>query len=128
MATERVLIDTSILIDYFRKQKKHGTLFVQLASDYDIAISVVTEFEWLVGFKNVDLEFGRELLSNIDILPFDSSCAMKASDIYRRLKAKNQLIEIPDIFVAATSMSYALPIATMNKNHFRRIEGIELVL
>lgn len=127
MAAQRVLIDTSVLIDYFRKQKKHTTFFVQLARDYDIAISVVTEFEWMVGFKDRELEFGRELLNNIDILPFDSGCAMKASDIYRQLKAKNQLVEIPDIFIAATSLSYNLPIATINKNHFKRIEGVEFV-
>jgi predicted nucleic acid-binding protein len=127
MEAKRVLIDTSVLIDYFRKQKKHATLFVQLARDYEIAISVVTEFEWLVGFKDSDLEFGRELLNNIDILPFDSNCAIQASDIYRRLKAQNQLIEIPDIFIAATSLSYNLPIATINKNHFKRIQGVEFV-
>jgi len=127
MAAERVLIDTSVLIEYFRKQKKQATLFVQLARDYEIAISVVTEFEWLVGFKDSNLEFGRELLNNIDILPFDSICAIQASNIYRRLKAKNQLIEISDIFIAATSLSYNLPIATINKNHFKRIDRVTFV-
>ncbi len=127
MENQRILIDTSVLIEYFRKQKKQATLFVELSRDFKIAISVITEFEWLVGFKNRELEFGRNLLKNIDALPFDSKCALKARDIYSDLKSKNQLIEIPDIFIAAASLAYNLPLATLNKKHFMRIADIEFV-
>jgi len=73
------------------------------------------------------LEFGKNLLKNIDALPFDSKCALKARDIFSDLKSNNQLIEIPDIFIAATSLTYNLPLATLNTKHFKRIAGIEFV-
>jgi predicted nucleic acid-binding protein len=127
METRKVLIDTSILIEYFRKQKKETTLFVEISRKHRIAISVITEFEWLVGFKEKNMEFCKCLLENIEVLPFDSNCAARASDRYKKLKAKSQLIEIPDVFIAATALAYGMPLATCNKSHFKRIVGVELV-
>ncbi|MBI4848961.1 MAG: type II toxin-antitoxin system VapC family toxin [Nitrospirae bacterium] len=127
METGKVLVDTSILVEYFRKQKKETAILVEIARKHSVVISVITEFEWLVGFKDRELEFGKSLLKNIDVLPFDSKCALKARDIYSGLKSQNKLIEIPDIFIAATSLAYNLPLATINKNHFKRIAGVELV-
>lgn len=127
METGKVLIDTSILIEYFRKKRKETTIFVELSQKHTIAISVITEFEWLVGFKEKNTEFCKNLLERLDILPFDSTCAARACGIYTNLKSRNQLVEIPDIFIAATALVYGMPLATCNKNHFKRIAGIELL-
>jgi predicted nucleic acid-binding protein len=98
MENSVILIDTSILIDYFRKEKKDKTILYNLSQDYNFSISSITEFEFLSGFKDKDLEFARELLKDIVVIPFDSGCAKIASDIYKDLKANNLLIEPPDIF------------------------------
>jgi predicted nucleic acid-binding protein len=37
-----VLVDTSVIIDYFRKTKKDKTFFVQLVDNYSIVISNIT--------------------------------------------------------------------------------------
>jgi len=50
MARRIVLLDTSILIDYFRKKDKTKTMFYQLADDFDeYKISAVTEYEIYSG-------------------------------------------------------------------------------
>ena len=127
MENKRVLIDTSILIDYFRKEKKEKTLFYQLYEQYEIVISVITEFEWLVGFKNENIEFGTKLIENIEILNFDSKCVLKAREIYLELKRKSKLIEIPDILIAATSLAYNMPLVTFNLEHFERIDSLIII-
>jgi tRNA(fMet)-specific endonuclease VapC len=44
------LIDTSVLIDHFRKSNKANSRLVRLAEQYDhFCISTVTEFEILAG-------------------------------------------------------------------------------
>lgn len=127
MANKRIIIDTSILIDYFRKQDKEKTALIKLAKSYDLSISAITEFEWLVGFKDDLLTFGKEIIKNIEIINFDSKSAEKAREIFNKLKKKNKLIDIKDILIASACLSNNLPIATFNKEHFERIEDIELI-
>ena len=104
MARQRVLIDSSILIDHLRKKRKDKTRFFELAKDYDCVISSITEFEFSVGSTPKNREFTEKLLAKLPVLPFDSACVQSAVEIYRTLKAKNELISLPDIFIAATVM------------------------
>lgn len=41
-------------------------------------------------------------------------------------KSRNQ-IEIADLFIAATALSYKIPLATLNRKHFDRVESLKLV-
>ena len=46
---------------------------------------------------------------------------------FNELKSKNQIIEVPDIFIAATAIHNKLPIATLNTNHFDRIPNTYVI-
>ena len=54
MAGELILLDTSILIDYFRKKNKRNSDFFQLVETkkYFFAVSVITEYEIYIGATN----------------------------------------------------------------------------
>jgi len=67
------------------------------------------------------------LTDGLYILPFDDEIALKAGRIYHELRKKNQLIEFRDIFIAATCLIHELPLATLNKRHFERIEGLIVI-
>ena len=46
MADKKIMIDTSVLIEYFRKSDKNKTILVQLSLEFDhIYNSSITEFE-----------------------------------------------------------------------------------
>ena len=123
-----ICLDTSILIDSFRKEKKKNSLFFRLTQQYRIfTVSVITEYEIFVGSNQEQQEFWENFFSRIVVLPFDSASSQVAVQIFKDLKAKNKLIEIPDIFIAATAMQNNLPLATTKQKHFVRIEGLELV-
>lgn len=123
-----ICLDTSILIDFFRKEKKENSLFFRLTQQYRIfTVSVITEYEIFVGSNQEQQEFWENFFSRIVVLPFDSASSQVAVQIFKDLKAKNKLIEIPDILIAATAMQNNLPLATTNLKHFDRIEGLELV-
>lgn len=50
MADELICLDSTILIDYFRKTKKENSFFFELANQYStFAVSIITEFEILSG-------------------------------------------------------------------------------
>ncbi|NJL13116.1 MAG: type II toxin-antitoxin system VapC family toxin [Microscillaceae bacterium] len=52
MESKLILLDTGVLITYFRATDKQNTWFWQLAGQYDLAIASVSEYEFRVGFKN----------------------------------------------------------------------------
>jgi tRNA(fMet)-specific endonuclease VapC len=69
----------------------------------------------------------KNITEGLSILPFTDAVAEKAGEIYHRLRKTNQIIEFRDIFIAATCLTFNLPIATLNKKHFRRIDGLKIL-
>ena len=126
MARDKLLIDTSILIDHLRKSQKDRTLFYQLSLRFDYVISVVTEFEFAVGFLCQQSPIWRSIVGTILYLTFDSACAQTAIHLNQQLKADNQLIAVPDLFIAATALTHDLTLLTLNHKHFSRITQLKL--
>jgi predicted nucleic acid-binding protein len=60
-------------------------------------------------------------------LPFATRVAKQAVAIYKQLKQQNKLIDIPDIMIAGTAMQNEVPLATLNRNHFERVNGLEII-
>ena len=123
-----ICLDTSILIDYFRKENKARTFFFELAKKFDFIISVITKFEILNGSNDDQKEFWNELFNGVQILPLGEEEVEIASEIIKTLRSQNQLIDLPDIFIGATAVTHNLKLATLNKVHFERIENLDLVL
>jgi tRNA(fMet)-specific endonuclease VapC len=122
-----VLVDTSILIDFFRKKNKKKTALFKIQQKHEIYASTVTEFEFLAGVKDESVRSLNHFFSRINLLTFDSNAARKASSIYQDLKSKNKVIEFRDIFIAATALANNLPLSTLNKEHFSRIESLRIL-
>jgi tRNA(fMet)-specific endonuclease VapC len=122
MAEKMILVDTSILIDLFRKTDKSKTALVSLVKDgYAFCISAITEFEIYTGANASQIDFWKNFLLKTEVLPFDKEVAKVAVDINSDLKKKRKQIAIPDLFIAATAISSNLPFATLNKKHFERV-------
>jgi predicted nucleic acid-binding protein len=66
-------------------------------------------------------------LQHTNILDFNQNVARKAVDINHELKKKRKQIEMADLFIAATAIAYHLPIATLNKKHFERIDHLNII-
>jgi len=124
----KVLVDTSVIIDYLRKTKKEESIFWKVINNYDCVISVVTIFELYSGAKNQQhSEAIDKVISFLEILSFDTPQAKLASKIFKILKEKNKLIEFRDIFIASCAISENIPLVTLNDNHFKRIEDLVLL-
>lgn len=128
MDNEIVCLDTSILIDYYRKTDKQNSFFFQLTQTYQLfAVSVITEYEIMIGSSHIQDIFWLSFFDKVTILPFTREANKVAVEIFRQLKSGNKLIEIADILIAATALSNSLKLATLNKNHFDRIQGIAFI-
>jgi len=128
MENRGILIDTSIVIDYLRSAEKENTKFINLFKNNELYMSVITVFELFNGATSKDKQNDIEKLLNIlNIKDFDVKTAKIASDIYRDLRQQNKLIEFRDILIGATALQNSLPIATLNKKHFERLNKIILI-
>lgn len=123
-----ILLDTSVLVEHFRKKDKTSTYFFQLSEQHDtFAISTITHYEILSGSNDLQDAFWDLLFSTLVILPFDIACSTESAKIYKILKAKGLLIDLADLTIAATAIAHGLTIATLNTKHFARVDALNMI-
>jgi len=122
------MVDSTILIDYFRKTDKANSKLVAHFRNYEhLYISCVTEFEVVNGATKEHLQFWDGMLARFTILDFDSKAARQAANIVAQLKTKRKMIDKPDLFIAATAVVNNLTLDTLNIKHFTHIESLNLL-
>ncbi len=122
-----MVIDTSIFIEHLRAKDKFATTLYQLTNDNELFISSISLYELYMGAATKEKEKDvQSLTDDLAILPFTNLVAIKAAEIYHALRRSNQVIEFRDIFIAATCIVHELPIVTLNKKHFERVEGLKI--
>jgi tRNA(fMet)-specific endonuclease VapC len=128
MADELILVDTSVLIDYYRKTDKSNSVWVGLVRQgYQFAISAITKYEIYSGATQDQLNFWNKVLEAIEVIPFDEASVDTAVNINATLKRKRKQIDLADLFIAATAITHRLSIATLNKKHFDRIDTLNVI-
>ena len=123
---EIICLDSSVLIEYYRKTKKENSFLFQLAGKYNFKIPAIVKYEIYKGDKKKD-PLWDSVFANTEILPFDNECAEIAAAIYLELKNKNQIIPTDDILIAATAVKNQLRLATINKKDFSRISTLKII-
>ena len=128
MADKKLMVDSTILIDYFRKTIKVNSKLVAHFRNYEhLYISSVTEFEIVNGATKEHLQFWDGMLARFTVLDFDSKAARQAANIVAQLKTKRKTIDKPDLFIAATAVVNELTLDTLNIKHFTSIESLNLL-
>lgn len=123
-----ILLDTSVLIDLFRKKNKEKSFFFSLLDqNSEFAISAITHYEIGIGNEPAQSSYWKELYSNLTVITFDQNCSEAAIDIYKDLKKQNKIIDLADLLIGACAVAYDLKLATLNKKHFQRIKNLQLI-
>lgn len=128
MEDKIILLDTSILIDFFRKTNKPNSFFHKLSAQNSVfRISVITHFEILRGSNSKQELFWRDLLKDIEIISYFPMINYTALHIREGLKKKRKSISLEDLIIAATALHYNYTLATLNEDHFNLIDDLELL-
>ena len=129
MRVEKAVLDTDILSQLMRR----NSAVLANAQDYldwdaPLAISIVTRYEILRGFKAKGIPSSAKIYvwfeqfcATSTILPVTEQVVMQAADIYADLYRRGELIPDADIFIAATALANGRGVVTNNERHFRRI-------
>lgn len=123
----KILLDTSIIIDFVRQKEKQDTILHLLAYKQEkIYISIVTHSELHSGRSIWENKKAKkeldQIFSNIVVLPIN----IEISTLAGRIKAKKG-IDLLDAIIAATAISNNIPLVTLNQKHFRSIEHLRLL-
>ena len=127
MDKKLICLDTSILIDYYRKKNKEKTKFVELSKSYKFAISVITKLEILTGIREEQHDFWTKIFMKIQIIPLQEKDVEIASEIIQSLTKRNKIKGLKDILIASSAIANNLKIATLNIKDFERIETLNLL-
>src|SRR5437868_1755602 len=123
MANQVIIVDTSILIDYYRKTDKANSAWVALVRQgYSFAISAITKYEIYSGATPSQIAFWDTVLHTVEVIPFDEAVVDTAVDINAGLKRKRTQIDLADLFIAATAVTRDLSFTTLNRKHFDRVD------
>lgn len=111
--------DTNLLI-YIHE----GNEIVRPFLNYNIAISFITEIEMLghAGLSSGQEKKIKQLIS--DCWYFDWSRAVKEKTIDLR---KNHRIKLPDAIIAATAITFDLPLISADKG-LKKIDELDLII
>jgi len=124
------LIDTSVLIDYFRGVPSARDI---ICEDLPV-ISIVSVHEIFTGLKILNNEtettFFRELFANIDLIDFTMQAADESSSLAAQLRRKGVSINALDLMIAGTAIAHEIDEIASRDTHFREIEiisGIRII-
>ncbi|MBI4067680.1 type II toxin-antitoxin system VapC family toxin [Candidatus Gottesmanbacteria bacterium] len=124
---KKLLLDTSIIIDFLRRKDKENALLFRL-SDEDLYISIITHTELFAGRSVWEDEKVKktlsEVFSGITIIPLSEDISQRAGYI----KSQNSRISLIDSIVAASSMENNFPLVTFNIKDFEQIEKLKLFI
>lgn len=128
MENKLILLDTNVLIDYFRKTKKENTFFHLLSGlNIPFSVSVITHFEILRGVNEKQEKFWKEILYGMHIISWMPVMNHTALKIREDLKISRKSISFEDLLIASTALHFNYPLATMNEQHFSGINDLILI-
>lgn len=124
----KILLDTSIIIDFIRQKDKTKTYFYKLAlkKENSFHISIITKAELYAGqsvWKNAKARNDLEIiLSKISISALTHIISINSG----KFKALYG-VDLIDGIIAATAITHKLPLATLNRKHFSKIPSLKLL-
>jgi len=130
-----ILIDTDILINVLRKNPDSNC--VELIKKIERGeingfVSMITVFELYYGAylfhdSKKAVNSVNRLLSIFEVLDLSISVSMHAGKIGAELKNNGLEIDFRDLLIGSTALNYNLKLVTLNKSHFSRISGLEII-
>lgn len=128
----RLSFDTTFLIDLQRERSKNdgngpAHRFLEASPEAELYLSNVALGEFTEGFPSTEHPTVAMVRRQHVLLPVDTETALVYAGLVRDLRSRGLLIGANDLWIGASSLRHGLPIATANVEHFRRIEGLEIL-
>jgi tRNA(fMet)-specific endonuclease VapC len=126
----RYLLDTNILSDLVRNPQGRAAKRIAKVGEDNVCTSIIVAAALRYGCAKSGsrrlVEAVEELLSEIDILPFDVPADVTYGMIRSALEASGTPIGGNDLLIAAHAQAIAATIVTANEGEFKRVRGLKV--
>jgi tRNA(fMet)-specific endonuclease VapC len=126
----RYLLDTNILSDLVRNPQGKAAKRIAKVGEDNVCTSIIVAAELRYGCARSGsrrlIEAVEELLSEIDILPFDVPADATCGTMRSALEASGTPIGGNDLLIAAHAQAIAATIVTANEGEFKRVRGLKV--
>ncbi len=113
------LIDTDVLIDFFKKKPYALSTVPPLASSHTLAVSMLTIAELAAGWNQKEASLYLPQLYNLaERIPISEPIAELAGALRYQYKAKGRTISLPDAIIAATAIIEGRIVVTRNTKDY----------
>ena len=123
MSAERILIDTSVWIEYLRdKSSPVADKMDQILSEDDVFVPNIVIAELIQGAKSSkEISVIKDFLDAFHIIDQREDSWIKAGKLAYDLKKKGKTIHLVDCYIAVIAQEYKCKIFTLNR-HFKEIK------
>lgn len=127
-----MILDTTFLVDVLRGDESVSQRLAAVDATGTPFVSSVTAMELHEGIRlaessSAEREAVDGLLEDVNDLPFDRDCGVRAGEINANLIAAGEPIGEIDAMIAATALVYGYPVVTRNRDRFERVDGLEVL-
>lgn len=122
----KLVIDTSVLIDYLRGGIKWEELLSKFEKNDEIYLPTIVIFELFSGRSTSDPQIAKEINNFIKFfqrVELTEKIAKRAGELFRDV---NKNLGAPDYIVAASAIELNATVVTLNKKHFEQITNLNL--
>lgn len=125
--SERILVDTDVLIDAGRGVETAVTQLEIAAQTSTLAISTITQMELIIGCRNrTQLQTLEKFFRRFETVRLNESISDKAVDLLRNYRLSHGLL-IADALIAATAIGIGSPLLSKNERDYRFIQSLNLL-
>jgi predicted nucleic acid-binding protein len=120
--TDRLILDTDVLIDYLRGNDNAIRFLEDLQEQ--LCVSVITVAELYAGIRNKkEQRVIEKFLTVFDVLPIDQVIAINGG-LFRRQYGPSHGVGLADAMIAATAESCQARLVTLNQRHFPMLKVV----
>lgn len=126
MIKDGIIVDTSVLIDFFNGKEKDENNLSKLIESNCIVTTGIIIAELLQGTKNLKEEYGiAELINALPTIEITTDLWIKAGKLSATLRKKGINIPLTDVAIATIAIEYKFSLFTKDK-HFIHIPNLKL--
>ena len=129
MSAEKILIDTSVWIDYFQnKSSSVSEELDRILSDAEVCVPKIVIAELIQGAKSSkEIAIIEDFLEAFHIIDQKQDSWIKAGRLSYDLKMHGKTIHLLDCYIAIIAQEFGCKIFTLNR-HFKDIQKVISIL
>ena len=114
-----ILLDSSVIIDALNgKRGRNGFLAKRKQAGDTFACSAVSVAEVYAGMRPAEAAVTEEFFESLECIEVTQEIAHLAGNLKYSWERKGKTLSIPDVIIAATTLSFDLHLATDNISDF----------